>query len=130
MANSPTSELGLVDKVVFESILDTAAGGGCLEVTGYVNTDTIIPAGLIVSKKDSTTGLHAIIATTGTPGTFTGGTPWGIVARTQPLVTAGNNWVSIVIEGAVRVAALPYTLAAADITALKAALPKITFIEA
>lgn len=127
MANSVTSEAGVFDKVVFESVIDTLAGGGCLEVTGYTNADNIIPAGTMVGAKNASTGLHPIITTTGTPGTLSG-TPIGFTHATIPLVTAGNNWAGIVIEGVYRSAASPVAIAAADITTMKAAMPKMTII--
>lgn len=125
--NSVTSEAGAFDKVVFESVIDTIAGGGTLEVTGYTNADNVIPAGTLVGAKDGTTGLHAIITPDG-DGTLPA-TPIGLVHHTVPLVTAGNNVVGIVIEGVVRIKALPDGVpVAGDLTAMRTALPKITFV--
>jgi hypothetical protein len=127
MANSVITEAGSLDIVVFESVIDTFAGGGCLEVTGYTNSNNIIPAGTMVGAKDPTTGLHPIVGFPGT-GTFTA-PPFGFTHATIPLVTAGNNWAGIVIEGVVRKAALPAGAPnATDLAALKTALPKITMV--
>ncbi len=95
--NSITNELGTFDKVVFESVLDTLAGGATLDVTGFVNADGVIPAGTMVGPKNATTGLHTIV--TVAAGAFTGGDPIGMVHATIALVSPGNNLVGVVTEG-------------------------------
>ena len=125
--NSVTTTAGGFDKVVFESVIDTLAGGGTLEVTGYSNSDGIIPAGTMVGPKNASTGLHPIVTPDG-DGTLPS-TPIGFTHATIPLVSAGNNVAGIVIEGVVRLAALPGGApVAGDITAMKAAMPKITLV--
>lgn len=126
--NSVITTAGGFDKVVFESVIDTIAGGGTVEVSGYTNADGIIPAGTLVGEKDASTGLHPIITTTGSAGTLSG-TPMGMVHATVPLVTAGNNVVGIVIEGVARIAAMPDDISdALDLAAVATAMPKITFV--
>lgn len=122
--NSVIAEVGSFEKVIFESVLDTLAGGTNLDVTGYVNADGIIPAGTAVGAKDATTGLSPIIKPTGTPGTLTG-VPIGLTHATIKLNATGNNPVGVVISGAYRKAALPQAWAAADLTTLKTAMPKL-----
>ena len=125
--NSITTEAGGFDKVVFESVIDTLAGGATLDVTGFENDDNVIPAGTFVGPKNGTTGLHPIVAPDG-DGTLPGAVI-GMVHHTIPLVAAGNNHVGVVLEGVARLAALPDApVVSGDVTALKAALPKITFL--
>lgn len=127
--NSITTTTGGFDKVIFESVLDTLAGGASLDTTGYSNSEGIIPAGTFIGAKNGTTGLHAIIVPDG-DGTLPA-TPIGLVHATIPFVSGGNNVVGVVIAGTVRLAALPNApIAAGDVTALKTALPKITFLSA
>ncbi|HZF64196.1 MAG TPA: hypothetical protein VEZ55_06925 [Chitinophagaceae bacterium] len=122
--NSIKKEAGGFEKVVFESVIDTLAGGTSLDVTGYVNADGVIPAGTPVGPKNASTGLSAIITNSGgTPSA----TPIGYVHHTVPLVANGNNLVGVVIEGVMRAAAMPagYTSA---LGALRTATPKVTIV--
>lgn len=121
--NSVTTETGAFDKVIFESVIDTLAGGATLDVTGFTNADGVIPAGTMVGPKNASTGLHTIV--TVAAGTFTGGDPIGLVHATIPLVSAGNNVVGVVIEGVYRPAALPAVPNAASIAAMKVAMPTL-----
>jgi len=125
--NSRIVTAGGFDKVIFESVIDTLAGGAGLDISGFSNADGIIPAGTFIGPKDGSTGLHPIVVGTGD------GTPGAVIGLTHasvPLVAAnGNNSVGVVLEGVVRLAALPGApLDVDDIAAYKAALPKITFI--
>ncbi len=121
--NSLVKELGGFDKVIFESVIDTLAGGATLDITGYTNAEGIIPAGTMVGIKNATTGLHPIV--TVAAGAFTGGNPIGLVHATIKLVTPGNNHVGVVIEGTYRPAALPAVPNAASITAMATAMPNL-----
>ncbi len=116
--NSIVKTTGGFDKAIFESVLDTLAGGASLDTTGYTNSDGIIPAGLMVGPKDATSGLHTIVTVSN--GTFTGGNPVGMVYATVPFVNGGNNVVGVVTEGTYRPAALPVVPNAASILAMKA----------
>lgn len=127
--NSVTETPGGFDKVVFESVIDTLAGGITVDVTGYDDTDNpgIIPAGTMVGAKDNTTGLAPIVGLTGTAGTLDGD-PIGLTHATIKLVVGGNNLVGVVLEGVARKAALPFAPASADLTTMRAAMPKITLV--
>lgn len=123
-----THEAGF-DKVVFESIIDTVAGGACLDPTGLSElfTDGVVPAGTLVGKKDGTSGLHKVVTVTpGSPDTYDV-VPLGFTA--QSVKIDNNPLVAIVIEGVVRKEALAtaYQNAVADIEA-EGVLPKITFV--
>ena len=123
-----THESGF-SKVVFESVIDTVAGGGCIDPTGLSELfpDGIIPAGTLVGKKDGTTGLHKVVTVTpGSPDSYDV-TPLGFTIQDAKI--DNNPLVGIVIEGVVRKAALSTALqnAVADIEA-EGVLPKITFV--
>lgn len=122
-----TSEAGGFEKVVFESVIDTLAGGTTVDVTSYSNSDGIIPAGTPVGPKNSSTGLSPIV--THSSGTLSGAV-LGYVHRDVKLVADGNNVVAVVIEGVMRKDAMPTTYSgnATAMTNLKAATPKVTII--
>jgi hypothetical protein len=122
--NSVTTTAGGFDKVIFESVIDTLAGGASLDTTGYTNTDNIIPAGTMVGPKNASTGLHTIVTVNGS-GVFTGGNPIGMVLASIPFVSGGNNVVGVVIEGVYRPAALTSVPNATAIAAIKTAIPKL-----
>lgn len=122
--NSVTTTDGGFDKVIFESVTDTLAGGASLDTTGYTHDDDIIPAGTMVGPKNTSTGLHTIVTGDG-DGTFTGGNPIGMVAHTIPFVASGNNVVGVVIAGAYRVEALEAPPVTADIAAMKTQMPNL-----
>lgn len=120
--NSISTTSGGFDPVVFESVVDTLAGGASLDTTGYTNANGVIPAGTMVGPKDGTTGLHTIVTVNGS-GVFTGGTPIGMVHRPIPFVSGGNNVVGVVLKGTYRAAALPAVPNATAIAAMKTAMP-------
>lgn len=122
--NSITSTAGGFDPVVFESVIDTLAGGTTLDVTGYTNTDGIIPAGTPVTAKNGTTGLSSIVTASGA--TLTG-TAIGYVHHTIRLVAGGNNHVGVVLGGVARGAALPAAYSGALAT-LRTAVPKVNIV--
>jgi hypothetical protein len=122
--NSVTTTAGGFDKVIFESVIDTLAGGASLDTTGYTNTDNIIPAGTMVGPKNASTGLHTIVTVDGA-GAFTGGNPIGMVHATVPFVSGGNNVVGVVIEGTYRPAALTSVPNATAIAAMKTQMPNL-----
>jgi hypothetical protein len=100
--NTIVTNSGGFDKVIFESIKDTYAGGVGIDPTGYSNTDNIIPAGSIVSKPDAVTGLSKIIPPSTTSSDFNNAL--GLVAVT--VVLDANPLVAVVIDGTARQAAL------------------------
>jgi hypothetical protein len=121
-----TSTAGGFEKVVFESVKDTLAGGAAVDVTGFTNSDNIIPAGTAIGPKNTTTGLYPIV--THSSGTLSGAV-LGYVHRDVQLATAGNNWVGVVLEGVMRKAAIPVYYTSAAITNLKTATPKVTIVD-
>jgi hypothetical protein len=100
--NTIVTNAGGFDKVIFESVKDTYAGGVGIDPSGYTNSDNIIPAGSIVSKPDPTTGLSKIIPISTTSGDFTNAL--GLTYKT--VVLDANPLVSVVISGVARQAAL------------------------
>lgn len=125
--NSIQTEAGGFQKVVFESVIDTLAGGATLDVTGFENDDDEIPAGTLVGPKDPATGLHPIVTESGAEDDELSGDVIGMVHYTVPLISDGNNFVGVVIEGAARKAALPDNYDAAH-AAIATAIPKITLV--
>ncbi len=121
--NSVTTTAGGFDKVIFESVIDTLAGGASLDTTGYSQADNLILAGTMVGPKNATTGLHTIV--TVAAGAFTGGDPIGMVHATVKFVAGQNNLVGVVIEGTYRPAALAAVPVAASIAAMKTAMPNL-----
>jgi hypothetical protein len=125
-----THEQGF-QKVVFESIIDTVAGGGCLDPTGLsqIYTDGVVPAGTLVGVKDASTGLHKVVTiTNGDPDTYDA-TPLGFTISAVKIDE--NPIVGICIEGVVRresVNAAGEEITAGRVTDLKDDLPKITFV--
>lgn len=122
--NSIVKTAGGSEKEIFESVLDTLAGGASLDTTGYVNAEGIIPAGTLVGPKNAGTGLHTIV-TVDAAGVFTGGNPIGMVYATIPFVSGGNNVVGVVTEGTYRPAALPAVPTAAAIGTMKTQMPNL-----
>jgi len=126
-----TTQSGSFEKVVFESVIDTVAGGGCLDPTGLsaIFTDGIVPAGTLVSEKSKTTGLHNVVTiTNASPDTYNY-VPLGF---TMHAIKIDNNpLVGICIEGVVRkglVRDAVGIMTDAQIDDIKDNLPKITFI--
>ncbi|WP_343302854.1 hypothetical protein AAHN97_15010 [Chitinophaga niabensis] len=116
---------GGFDKVVFESEIDTLAGGVTLDVSGVTFADGVVPAGTLVSVKDSNGFSYPVkITNPGDSATFDR-VPLGFVHMTVPV--DDNTLVGVVIEGVVRKDAV-----AADVKtsakAIAAVIPKITFV--
>lgn len=131
MQGTTTSHESGFEKVVFESVIDTVAGGGCLDPTGLSDAfpDGYVPAGTLVGEKDATTGLHKVITiTSASPDTYDK-TPLGF---TMTRIKIDNNpLVGICIEGVVRKGVLYHAGGAitdAHITDIKDNLPKFTFV--
>lgn len=131
MQGHTTTQTGGFEKVVFESVIDTVAGGGCLDPTGLsdIFTDLIVPAGTLVGEKDKTTGLHKVVTiTSATPDTYDV-KPLGF---TMTAVKIDNNpLVGICIEGSARKGLLLHgsgVITDAQIDDLKAVLTKMTFV--
>ncbi|MGN6352824.1 MAG: hypothetical protein ACTHLB_05510 [Parafilimonas sp.] len=105
--NTIVTNEGGFDKVIFESVLDTYAGGVTIDPTGngYTNADGIIPAGSIVSKPNATTGLATILPPSTTGSDFNNAI--GLVYQTVKL--DANPFVSVVIDGTARQAALGWS---------------------
>jgi hypothetical protein len=103
--NTIVTNAGGFEKVIFESVLDTYAGGVGIDPSGYTNSDNIIPAGSIVGKPDPTTGLSRIIPISTTSGDFTNAL--GLVRK--DVVLDANPFVAVVIDGTARQAALGWT---------------------
>lgn len=127
MQGHTTTQTGGFEKVVFESVIDTYAGGVCLDPTGLSTLfpDLVVPAGTLVSYPDATTGLSkAITITPGSPDTYDK-VPLGF---TMTSIKIDNNpLVGVCIEGVVRKAALSTDLQT-GVADLKSVLPKITFV--
>jgi len=103
--NTIVTNAGGFSKVIFESVLDTYAGGVGIDPSGFSNSDNIIPAGSIVSKPDSVTGLSKIIPISTTSSDFANAL--GLVQVDVVLDT--NPFVSVVIDGTARQAALGWS---------------------
>jgi hypothetical protein len=117
---------------VFESVIDTLAGGVTLDLTGYANPDNIVPAGTLIGKKNTTTGLARVVTIVETPGT--GGAPATYSLSEAPqgflqttIKADANPLASVVIEGVVRKAVLQEDYQV-RIALIEAALPKITIV--
>lgn len=125
--NSITRDTGGFDKRVWESVIDTVAGGGALDTTGYSPSDGVIPAGLPVGYKDGTTGLHPII--THSSGTLSAAV-LGYTKVATKLITGGNNPVAIVLEGVLRKDAMAtgYANNSTAIANLRSGAPKVTIL--
>lgn len=130
-----TTQSGSFEPTVFESVLDTVAGGGCLDPTGLSTLfpDLIVPAGTLVGEKSKTTGLHKVVTiTNATPDTYDV-VPIGFTMH--PVKIDNNPLVGICIEGAVRrgmvwagFGGLGTIITDAQIDDIKDNLPKITFV--
>lgn len=126
---------GGFEKTIFESVIDTVAGGACLDPTGLSTlfADGVVPAGTLVGEKDATTGLHKVVSiTNGSPDTYDV-VPLGFTMH--PVKIDNNTLVGICIEGVVRkglvwagVSGTGTIITNAQIDDLKDNLPKITFI--
>lgn len=125
--NSIITESGTFDKVVFEAVTETLPGGVVLDLGSYTGVDGVIPAGLPVTAKDSTTGLSSIV--THSSGTLSAA-PIGYTKVATKINLTGNNVVAVAIEGIIRLQAMAtgYANNSTAVTNLKAALPRITHV--
>jgi hypothetical protein len=111
------------EPVVYESVIDVVAGGGTIDVAGYVNADGLILAGLPVSPKNGS-GLHTIVSAADIAADVNGDVKiLGYVHKTVAI--DANPLVGIVIEGVVRKAMLGLGY---DADTLSVRTPKVTFI--
>lgn len=122
-----TSQEGSFEKVVFESIIDTVAGGVCLDPTGLSDLfpTGVVPAGTLVGEKDGTTGLSKVVViTSASPDTYNV-TPLGFTISSIKI--DNNPLVGVAIEGTVRKLALSAAVQT-GLDDLKSKLPKFTFV--
>jgi hypothetical protein len=123
--NSVKITAGGFDKVVFESEIDTLAGGATIDPSGVSFTDGVIPAGTLVSVMESNGFVYPVkITNPGASATFDR-TPLGFTASTVPIEE--NTLVGIVIEGVARKAAL-HADVQSSVAKLRTELPKITIV--
>lgn len=116
---------GGFDPAVFESVIDTLAGGATLDVSGVSFTDGVVPAGTLVSEKDSNGICYPVkITNPGGSATFDRN-PRGFVYGTVSI--DDNTLVGIVIEGVVRKDALAAEVKSSA-AAISAKIPKISFV--
>lgn len=123
MNSVKTENLIGFQKVVWENVNETLAGGASVELNGFTNPDGVIPAGTIVSVKDKGTGTHKLV-----PDASALPAEGVIGITTQTVAIDDIPLVSVGIGGAVRVAALSANYQT-NIAAIRAAFPKITFID-
>ncbi len=122
---------GGFEKTVFESVLDTVAGGGCLDPTGLsaIFTDGVVPAGTLVGEKSKTTGLHKVVTiSNASPDTYDV-VPLGFTMH--PIKIDNNPLVGIAIAGTVRkglVRDATGIMTDAQIDDIKDNLPRFTFV--
>lgn len=121
-------------KVVFENVVDTLAGGLILDVSKSDYPDGYVPEGTLVGR-DPATGIgKVVVVTPGNPAaeppteaTFSV-PPIGLTHRASEVSDGGNTFANgVVISGTARIKALPAkeSAAAADIAK---ALPRITLV--
>lgn len=111
--------------VVFESVIDTLAGGATIDPSGVTWTNNEIPAGTLVSIKDANGICYPVkITNPGASATFDR-TPLGFVHATVSV--QDNTLVGIVIEGVVRKDAVSADVKASA-NAIMAKCPKITMV--
>lgn len=110
---------------VFESVIDTLAGGATINPSGVTWENDEIPAGTLVSVKDANGICYPVkITNPGASATFDR-TPLGFVYATVPV--QDNTLVGIVIEGVVRKDAISDD-AKASAAAIMAKCPKLTLV--
>lgn len=109
---------GGFQKVVFENVVDTLAGGVILTgIDPDDYPDGVVPEGSLIGK-NLTTGAGSVQDATD-------GTTVGLLYRDSPV--DDNTFAGVVIEGVARIKALPQEVQDI-IDDVKAALPKITFV--
>lgn len=109
---------GGFQKVVFENVVDTLAGGVILTgIDPNDYPDGVVPEGSLIGK-NLTTGAGSVQ-------TAPDGTSVGLLYRDSPV--DDNTFAGVVIEGVARIKALPASVQA-NLAAVKTALPKITFV--
>jgi len=121
--------IGSFQKVIFESVIDTFAGGVTLDLDGYTNPDNIVPGGTLIGRKDPVTGLAKIVtiedgAAPEDPKNLSE-KPLGYLRTDIPV--DDNPLAAVVIEGVVRRQALPEDYQE-NIDLIDAALPKMTSV--
>lgn len=123
MQGTVKTAFGGFQKVVWENVADTLAGGVLLDLNGYTNADGIIPEGTLIGAKDATTGKSKIVSDAASLPAE------GVIGFTvQTIAIDDNPWASVGICGAIRKDALIANYVT-NVAALKTALPKITFVE-
>ncbi len=123
MALQITRTGGDFQKVVFESIIDTLAGGLTLDLTGYsAAVNGMVPAGTYVGR-NTTTGLGVVVADPATPGANIEGV--GLTAR--DVEATGNVLVGVVTAGTARKKALPAN-EQTIVAKIKTAIPTIKIV--
>jgi len=123
MGLSVTREGGGFQKVVFESVIDTLAGGVIVDTTGYTAAvDGYIPEGTLIGR-DTLTGVGKIVADPAAPGENI--KVLGLSYR--DIKMEANAFVGVVIEGVARIAALPAN-EKSKAAAIGTALPKLTLV--
>ena len=125
---------GGFQKLVFENVVDTLAGGLILDLDGYEDAvEGFVPAGTLVGI-DKDTGLGKVVKIT--PATEGGEEedptdasfdiePIGLTIRNSEV--NDNTVVGVVISGTARIAALP-TKESDNADAIAKALPRITLV--
>lgn len=113
--------VGSYQPVYFESVIDTYAGGGTINTTGYTNENNVILAGTMIGDKDQTGKLPIITIKDG----VLSGEPVGLLRNTIDMDE--NPFGAVVISGVVRIAMLPQDYQD-NLDLIKKALPKITFV--
>lgn len=120
-------------KVVFENVVDTLAGGLILDVKKVDYPDGYVPEGTLVGR-DPLTGIGKVVEiTAGDPGaeppteTTFSVKPLGLTHRASE-VSDGNTYANgVVISGTARIKALPDD-EKANAAAIATALPRITLV--
>jgi hypothetical protein len=104
--NSRVITTGGFDKLVFESVKDTLAGGVTLDLSDFANSDGIVPAGTLVGYRDGTTGIAPVVKVqkSGSATVFSL-PPLGLTIHTVPITD--NTLVGVVLQGVARKQALP-----------------------
>lgn len=114
---------GGFQKLVFENVVDTLAGGLIVDTTGYsAGVNGYIPEGTLVGVTTAT-GVGKIIADPAAPGA--GVQILGLTYRDAKVEP--NAMVGVVISGTARIKALPAN-ELSKAAAIATALPRITLV--